>query len=353
MNFLQLFNQEGPSKTTEEGSSSASSPQSNSERMAFLKSQQAKNHSTAHMQSALTMIVNGELTRAKSTAHQIAEQGRSEDNQSCVELAGKIWTLANGLQETQQQIAATQYSNAQASASATADTARALLSSEHLNSGHLDQIIQAAGGYWTIAKDGSKALNADGAAKQASENETVDQYSMPHSRNWAYCGVATAIMLLRANGGSPPGRLQQDMTELAREIYITGEGSDVGRMAEAVRKRGLESAEATRTGTFEQLLDTLDSGQPVPFGVNSCTGEVVKLNSSGSTNFPGLRVGDQHSKNYPGSGHWVLVVGYEGSREQPTHFLYNDPAVGGQLRVSKDGLRRMGVDNGQFYLLTQ
>ena len=258
-------------------------------------------------------------------------------------VAGKIWTIAHSLMESQSQISSKQYSQAKVSASTAASTARTLMDSDVFDAALLDKVIQAAGGYWTIANDAAKALSDTASQTTLQDSETVDQYALPHSRNWAYCGVATSIMLLRANGGSPPANLQQDMTELASEIYVTGSGSDVDLMAQALRERGLENATSTRTGNFEQLLDTLDSGQPVPFGVTHTKGQVIKLNSGGSTNYPHLQVGNQHEAQYPGSGHWVLVVGYEGSRENPTHFIYNDPAVGGQLRVTKDALGRMGV----------
>ena len=79
-------------------------------------------------------------------------------------------------------------------------------------------------------------------------------------------------MLLRANGGSPPANLQQDMTELAGEIYVLGSGSDVDLMAQALRERGLEKMQHLRERVCGQLLDTLDSGQPVPFGVTHTKG---------------------------------------------------------------------------------
>ena len=101
------------------------------------------------------------------------------------------------------------------------------------------------------------------------------------------------------------------------------------------------------------LLDTLDKGQPVPFGVNFTDGTIIKLNSGGSERYPASRVGDYHTKRFGIGGHWVLVVGYEGSRENPTHFIVNDPDLGGQLRIEKSRLTRMGVGEGNFYQITQ
>ena len=92
---------------------------------------------------------------------------------------------------------------------------------------------------------------------------------------------------------------------------------------------------------------------PVPFGVTHCTGEIVKMNTNPSKYFAHKRPGDRYSDDFPGSGHWILVVGFEGSPENPTHFLYNDPHLGGQVRATKSELERMGVGNGQFFQITQ
>ena len=50
---------------------------------------------------------------------------------------------------------------------------------------------------------------------------------------------------------------------------------------------------------------------------------------------------------------WVLVTGYEGPRESPTHFIVNDPDMGGQLRATREQLARMGAGSGNFYQVTQ
>ena len=124
-------------------------------------------------------------------------------------------------------------------------------------------------------------------------------------------------------------------------------------MGKLMKKRGFDSAVATRRGGMDALLDTLDKGQPVPFGVAHTKGTIIKLNSGGSKRYPGSRVGDFHARTFGIAGHWVLVTGYEGSRENPTHFIVNDPDLGGQLRITKAALTRMGVREGQFYQITQ
>ena len=55
----------------------------------------------------------------------------------------------------------------------------------------------------------------------------------------------------------------------------------------------------------------------------------TKLNSNGSKNYPYRRVGDRHKAQYGPLEHWVLIVGYEGTKEAPTHFILKDPDFGG------------------------
>ena len=162
------------------------------------------------------------------------------------------------------------------------------------------------------------------------------------------------MMLLQANGKSDPAKTTQEMHNIASQIYIKGSGTDVDAMARLLRSRGLERAQATRNGNMQGLLDTLDKGQPVPFGVFHCEGTIVKLNQGGSTKHRYAKVGDQHYRSFdPVSGHWVMVVDYEGSRENPTHFIVSDPDLGGQIRCTRAQLTRMGVGEGNFFQITQ
>ena len=77
------------------------------------------------------------------------------------------------------------------------------------------------------------------------------------------------------------------------------------------------------------------------------------MNSTPSTYYAHKRPGDRYSEAFPGSGHWILVVAFEGTPENPTHFLYNDPNLGGQVRATKSELEKMGVGNGDFFQITQ
>ena len=124
-------------------------------------------------------------------------------------------------------------------------------------------------------------------------------------------------------------------------------------MAERRRNKGVSNANYTTDGTTGQLIATLDKGQPVPLGVVHSEGTVVDLPSRGSTNYPHLQVGSEHYRRFGPSGHWLLVVDYEGDKHNPTSFLFNDPDVGGKLRVSRKGLESMAVADGQMWMVKQ
>ena len=74
--------------------------------------------------------------------------------------------------------------------------------------------------------------------------------------------------------------------------------------------------------------------------------EILKINDT----FNNLL---EHYRKFGGSGHWLLVVGYEGEKQNPTSFLVNDPDVGGKLRVSRKGLESMAVADGQMWMVKQ
>ena len=52
--------------------------------------------------------------------------------------------------------------------------------------------------------------------------------------------------------------------------------------------------------------------------------------------------------------HWTLVlVVTRRNQEAPTHFIINDPDLGGQVRATKAEVEKMGVGNGQFFQVYQ
>jgi hypothetical protein len=298
------------------------------------------------------LVVGGRLQDAMTFAHQHAERCRQHQDNQGAQWAGKVWTVANVFSEIQRAISQEAIDTIKDKASLAGDLIRALQSSGQVGEASAERALQVAGGYWTLANKAvqeKSGTNSKGAAAKAQNSETVEQYKLPTNRTYAHCGIATSMMLLQANG---KGDLA-DANQLVSEMYLMDSGTDVDLMAKAMRKRGLDKAQATRSGTFSQLMATLKSGQPVPFGISHSVGEVVKMNGTPSKYYSHYRPGSRHARQFGSSGHWVLVVGFEGSPENPTHFIFNDPDVGGQLRATKAELEQMGVGNGQFFQVTQ
>jgi len=303
------------------------------------------------VRSILMMIVEGQMQGAMDSAHHLADIGRQHQCNATVQWAGKLWTIANTFTEIQQIIARETMDGVKEKAAHVGELARALMNSGEVEQSDIDRVLKSAGGYWELADKEAKktSSNATGAALVAQNSETVEQYKMGTNRPGAHCGIATSLMLLQANGKGD----MSEANQLVSEMYIYKRGTDADLMAQALRKRGLENASATRSGNLAGLMETLQKGQPVPFGITHCVGEVVKMNSTPSRNYAHYRPGDRHERGFPPAGHWVLVVGFEGSPENPTHFLFNDPDVGGQLRATTAELIQMGDGEGRFFQITQ
>jgi|GEM_PF-3025948 len=340
------------------GTSQANGFGSNSAQGATLSS----NSST--LGSVFGLIVAGQIQESKKQIAQLADRARQHQDNQTVQWAGNIWTVAHAFSEIQHAISQEALDGVQEKAALIGTLTRGLIGSGHISQESGDRVLQSAGGYWTMAnkakEEKSQTANGEtpstdkntaaaGALSTAQNSETVEQYKLPTNKTWAHCGIATSMMLLQANGKGD----MADANQLVSEMYISGKGSDVGLMAEAMRKRGLKTAEGTRNGTWGPLMDTLKSGQPVPFGITHSVGDVVKMNKASSKHYANYKPGDRHYRKFGESGHWVLVVGFEGSPEKPTHFLFNDPDVGGQIRATKSELEQMGVGNGQFFQITQ
>ena len=136
-----------------------------------------------------------------------------------------------------------------------ADQTRALIAAGHISNEIGDKVLKIAGGYWTIAEkmlieqSPSKSAPEGSAAANAQNSETIDQHRLNHPNNRAYCGVATLMMLFEANGQNANNT--QEMNRIASQIYINGKGSDTDLMGQLMRKRGFNSAVATREGGIE------------------------------------------------------------------------------------------------------
>ena len=341
----QMQSEQSKQKESGSGSSTSSNPSLVGASMSGASSPPST------LKDILSMIVDGHMQQSMMSAHQLAEVARKHNDTSTVQWAGKLWTIANGFSEIQKIIAQETMTGVKDKAALIGRLARSLADSRTVSQEDVDRVLTSAGGYWQLADKDEKQSksNGTGAAATAQNAETVEQYKMGTGRTWAHCGIATSLMLLQANDlGS-----MEDANDLVSEMYIHGSGTDVDLMAKSLRKRGLDSAQSTRNGTWGPLIATLQKGQPVPFGVTHCVGEIVKMNSTPSKYFAHKNPGDRYSDDFPGSGHWILVVGFEGTPENPSHFLYNDPHLGGQVRVTKSELEKMGVGSGNFFQITQ
>jgi len=168
----------------------------------------------------------------------------------------------------------------------------------------------------------------------------IDQYRMNHEWNDGFCGLATVISTLEANGrGEWNIHDRGTLSRLASRIYLRGQGSSGALMAKYLRAFGEAHATFTAAGSVGQLMGTLAGGRPVPVGFVSMGGEVVEAPRT-SLRYGVLKPGDHHEHIFGPSGHWATVVGFEGPAEAPTHFLVNDSDTGAQLRMSRGDFER-------------
>jgi peptidoglycan hydrolase-like protein with peptidoglycan-binding domain len=162
----------------------------------------------------------------------------------------------------------------------------------------------------------------------------IDQYDLDHPYADGFCGIATMMMTLQANGIKANPRSQRELSAFSSGVYTRGQGSSGAAMAGRMRDQGLKNAAFTTGGRFEQVVAQLAAGKPVPMGWVAMTGTVVKLPKA-SNRYPHLRVGSRHAHTYGQSGHWSPIVGFEGDAKNPSHFLVNDSDSGAQLKMTR------------------
>lgn len=322
---------------------------SNATRAAQLGEHGPQPEADGPLDSAFDLVLAGDFSAAKGGAQAAAEQARAAGQPDRASEAGLVWQIADAFAQVAAAMEEERFEAAKGLAATAAQRSRALQASGAVDAADLDLAIESAGKSWTLAKKAADAAAKAGGGRGA---PMVDQHQLPHERNWAFCGVATLIMMLRANGIAQ-GSSTADLNGLADRVYHTGVGTSGADMAGVLRDRGLKDSTYTTTGTTGTLLESLDAGQPVPFGVTRVEGVVTKLEGGASQRYAHRRVGDTHSRAFPGSGHWVLVVGYEGKAERPTAFVVNDPDLGGELRCTPAQLDRMGEGSGSFWMVHQ
>ena len=302
------------------------------------------------LDAVLDQIIAGNFDEAMASARATADQGRASGSDSAVSSAGKAWQVASAFDQAQDAMVDERYESAKVHASNAATQARAILAVEPGSASDLQLIIESAGEAWTLA---NKA--AEKAAKESQGGQDapmIDQHELNHWNNGAFCGLATMIMMLRANGIAQ-GSSNADLNALASQVYISGKGSSGTLMASTLRKKGLKDSTFTIQGNRSKLVETLDKGQTVPLGVVLCSGTITNLAGGSSSRYPHYRVGDEHYHRFQGSGHWVLVTRYEGKSEAPTAFIVNDPDLGGEMRCTPAQLDDMSDGNGRYWMIHQ
>lgn len=298
----------------------------------------------------------GDLSGARQGAAATASRFRTERGvkpgqpAEVTDALGKVWHVADSLGRTVKLMAGGRPTEAKAAAHDAAEQARALLAAGLIDEAKAKRIILAAGGYWTAADKAEKKAAPKGG-QGALNTPLVDQYTLPHERNWAFCGIATLVGVLRGEGKKVSTGTRADLEALSDGIYVTGSGTSGSGMAERMRGYGLKGASFTMGGTVAGLVKQLAAGKAVPMGVDSIGGKVVDL-PNGSTRYPELKKGDSHEHTFGSSGHWVTVVGFEGPADKPTAFLVNDPDTGARLRMSRAELERHSAASDGIWMVT-
>ena len=329
-------------------------PGSNTNRISQLQqpgSAQTEQSSSANgLDSVLDHIIAGSFEDAQSAAHTTANQARSTGGDSEASQAGLAWQIAAAFDKAQDAMAEKNYEAAKSHAANAATQARALLSAQAASADDLNLIISSAGEAWTVANKAAEQAAKD--RQGGLDAPMLDQHEFNHWNKGAFCGLATMIMMLRANG-IEQGSGNADLNALASQVYIPDAGTSGSAMASVLRQKGLKDSNYVTNGGRSKLIASLDKGQTVPFGVVLCSGTITKLAGGSSQRYSGARVGDQHYRRFGPSGHWVLVTRYEGKPEAPTAFIVNDPDLGGELRCTPAQLESMGAGSGNFWMVHQ
>jgi peptidoglycan hydrolase-like protein with peptidoglycan-binding domain len=200
----------------------------------------------------------------------------------------------------------------------------------------------SAGGAAGAAPSRAGAAGAQAAAPR------IDQNALPHERGWAFCGVASALMVRKQQGQHPPIN-RATLNDAAGAMYLPGSGTSGAAMAQYLTNHGLPSRYTT-TGRVSDLVAGLQQGRAVPVGVDTFGGTVVGMDAR-SARYPSLRNGDSYSHRYGASGHWVTVTGFRGDPSNPTSFTVNDPDSGATVEVSRREFERHSAAGNGLWLV--
>lgn len=178
--------------------------------------------------------------------------------------------------------------------------------------------------------------------QEGPEAEIHDQYRLNHEWNDGFCGIATLLTTLSGLGvdhGVDPTK-RADLAAFSKGIYTRGAGSSGAKMAEKLVEFGQKEAAFTLGGSISDVVKMVVAGKPVPVGVLSVSGQVVKSPQESVRYRGAIEDGARHSHRFGGSGHWLTVVGFEGPESKPTSLLVNDSDTGAQLRMTLDELSK-------------
>jgi Peptidase_C39 like family len=225
------------------------------------------------------------------------------------------------------------------------------------------------------------AVIAVAAPDAALETPTMCQYTAGGASPASYCGMTALRMLLRYEGLADPGAdkvavLGLDVNgEEVESAYLNGEASGSG-MAATGRALGLEGAQFTATGKQDQIVRSLDAGQPVCVaGKGQEVGVFVGDGSHYGTKAeraaaaeegkgPTITHKDGDTFDESWGGHYQVVVGYEGRTGKPkkgvpmgakglvTHYILNDPATGGRIKVGREQFLSFYGPDEAIYVMT-
>lgn len=171
----------------------------------------------------------------------------------------------------------------------------------------------------------------------SSKTPRIDQNALPHERNWAFCGVASANMVLGSEGKAMD-LSNSGLNRAADAMYTAGSGTSGSLMAQWLTDKGVAS-QFTTTATIGDITTALQQGRSVPLGVDSFGGRVTAMDAN-SARYPSLAPGDDFEHTFGASGHWVVVTGFEGPASAPTMFTVNDPDTGATVSLTPAQLER-------------
>ena len=125
----------------------------------------------SRLKNTFSLIVQDSLEEAKTQAHQIAEEGRSNGEANIPDWAGWIWQTSKSLDDAQQSLAQEEWSNVQSTASNAAQRTRDLKEAAVVDEKDAQSVESAAGGYWSKANQAQQAAQSTNESQQATTEQ--------------------------------------------------------------------------------------------------------------------------------------------------------------------------------------